>query len=172
MPSPILELFWRRSQNVISKFKTTKTMPTIKKPTYNLSPEKPSICIFFTQEVKLSALPTSTQKYFKTTFTYSLRPPSKKSPEGFLNSWLWNVFLSLPVKLPVSICKAPLCGDVLIQNSFLKRWKVTLHSQIIKEKWKKQNKTEFNNAHWNCAFSCFVLIVYSHAYVVYMLWDK
>lgn len=141
-------------------------MPTITKSTYNLSPEKPSICIFFTQEVKLSALPTSTQKYSKTTFTYSLRPPSKKSPEGLMNSWLWNIFLSLPVKLPVSICKAPLCGDVLIQNSFLKRWKVTSHSQIIiKEKWKKK---EFHNAYWNCAFSCFVLIVYCRAYVVYM----
>lgn len=99
-------------------------MPTIKKPTYNLSPEKPSMSIFFTQEVKLSALPTSTQKYSKTTFTYSLRPPSKKSPEGLMNSWLWNIFLSLPVKLPVSICKAPLCGDVLIQNSFLKSRKL------------------------------------------------
>lgn len=109
----------------------------------------------------MSALPTSTQKYSKTTFTYSLRPPSKKSPEGLMNSWLWNIFLSLPVKLPVSICKAPLCGDVLIQNSFLKRWKVTSHSQIIiKEKWKKKRVPQcilelcIFLFRFNCILSC------------------
>lgn len=32
----------------------------------------------------------------------------------------------------------------------------------------KKKKKEFHNAYWNCAFSCFVLIVYCHAYVVYM----
>lgn len=33
-------------------------------------------------------------------------------------------------------------------------------------------KREFYNVYWNCVFFCFVLIVYSYVYVVYMFRDK